>query len=81
MGFEIVDGPEVETDFYNFKYSNIPAHHPVRDMQDTFWLTLPGLLMRTHTSSVEIHTMVKREPPIAIVAPGRAYRMRELCIS
>ena len=74
MGFEIVDGPEVETDFYNFEALNIPADHPARDMQDTFWLTLPGLLMRTHTSSVEIHTMVKREPPFAIAAPGRAYR-------
>lgn len=74
MGFEIVEGPEVENDYHNFEALNIPSDHPARDMQDTFWLTLPGLLMRTHTSSVEIHTMQKRKPPIAIVAPGRAYR-------
>ncbi len=74
MGFEIIEGPEVETDFYNFEALNIPKDHPARDMQDTFWLTLPGLLMRTHTSSVEIHTMIKRKPPFAIAVPGRAYR-------
>lgn len=74
MGFEIVEGPEVEGEFYNFEALNIPADHPARDMQDTFWLTLPGLLMRTHTSSVEIHTMLKKKPPFAIAVPGRAYR-------
>ena len=61
MGFETVDGPEIETDFYNFEALNIPKDHPARDMQDTFWLTLPGFLMRTHTSSVEIHTMLKQQ--------------------
>lgn len=74
MGYEIADGPEVETDYHNFEALNIPANHPARDMQDTFWLTLPGILMRTHTSTVEVHTMLKRKPPIAIVAPGRCYR-------
>ena len=74
MGFETVDGPEVETDFYNFEALNIPADHPARDMQDTFWLTLPGFLMRTHTSSVEIHTMLKRKPPIAIIVPRTCLR-------
>jgi phenylalanyl-tRNA synthetase alpha chain len=74
MGFEIVEGPELEEDFYNFKALNIPDDHPARDMQDTFWLTLPGLLMRTHTSSVEIHSMLKKKPPLAIAVPGRAYR-------
>jgi phenylalanyl-tRNA synthetase alpha chain len=74
MGYEIVDGPEVETEHHNFEALNIPKYHPARDMQDTFWLTLPGMLMRTHTSTVEVHTMLKRKPPIAIVAPGRAYR-------
>lgn len=74
MGYEIVDGPEVENDYHNFEALNIPADHPARDMQDTFWLTLPNLLMRTHTSSVEVHTMQNRKPPIAIVAPGRCYR-------
>ncbi len=74
MGFEIAEGPEVEDEYYNFEALNIPADHPARDMQDTFWLTLPGLLMRTHTSSVEIHTMLKKKPPIAIAVLGRAYR-------
>ncbi|MBA2306786.1 phenylalanine--tRNA ligase subunit alpha [Candidatus Dependentiae bacterium] len=74
MGFELADGPELETDYYNFEALNIPKDHPARDMQDTFWLTLPGLLMRTHTSSVEIRTMANRKPPLAIVVPGRAYR-------
>lgn len=74
MGFEIVEGPELEEDFYNFEALNIPQDHPARDMQDTFWLTLPGRLMRTHTSSVEIRTMLNKKPPLAIVVPGRAYR-------
>lgn len=74
MGYEIVQGPEVENDFHNFEALNIPPDHPARDMQDTFWLTIPGLLLRTHTSSVEIHTMLKKKPPLAIVVPGRAYR-------
>lgn len=75
MGFTIADGPEVETDFYNFTALNIPADHPARDMHDTFWLdTTQPLLMRTHTSNVQIHTMKSQKPPIAIIAPGRCYR-------
>lgn len=74
MGFEILDGPEVETEFHNFDALNIPADHPARQIHDTFWLTIPNLLMRTHTSTVQIHAMTKRKPPIAIVAPGRCYR-------
>lgn len=74
MGFQIADGPEVETDYYNFKALNIPDDHPARDMHDTFWLDVPGLLMRTHTSPVQIHTMEQSKPPIAILAPGRCYR-------
>lgn len=74
MGYEVVDGPELENDYNNFEALNIAKDHPARDMQDTFWLTLPGLLMRTHTSSVETHIMQKRKPPIAIIAPGRTYR-------
>ncbi len=74
MGFEIADGPEVETDYYNFKALNIPDDHPARDMHDTFWLDVPGLLMRTHTSPVQIHAMENAKPPIAILAPGRCYR-------
>lgn len=74
MGFELADGPEVETDYYNFQALNIPADHPARDMQDTFWLDIPNLLLRTHTSTVQIHTMQSQKPPLAIFAHGRTYR-------
>lgn len=74
MGWEIADGPEVEADYYNFAALNIPADHPARDMHDTFWLNVPGLLMRTHTSTIQVHTMENKKPPMAIFAPGRAYR-------
>jgi len=74
MGYEIMDGPEVETEYYNFDALNIPADHPARDIQDTFWLTNPGWLLRTHTSSVQIHAMEKKGVPLAMVALGRAYR-------
>lgn len=74
MGWDIADGPEVETDYYNFGALNIPADHPARDMHDTFWLTIPNLLMRTHTSSIQIHSMENRKPPLALFCPGRAYR-------
>jgi len=74
IGFQIADGPEVESEFYNFEALNIPAHHPARDMQDTFFLTAPSLVMRTHTSNVQIHTMQKYTPPIAIISMGRVYR-------
>ena len=74
MGFDISDGPEVETAQHNFEDLNIPENHPARDMQDTFWLTLPNLLMRTHTSSVGVHAMKKRKLPLALVASGRCYR-------
>ena len=74
MGYQIADGPELETEFYNFEALNVPKDHPARDMQDTFWLDLPGQLMRTQTSNVQIHTMQNQKPPIAILAPGRVYR-------
>lgn len=74
MGYEIADGPELETEEYNFEALNIPADHPARDMWDTFWLESPGLLLRTHTSSVQVHVMKKQRPPIAVVAPGRCFR-------
>lgn len=74
MGYEIHDGREVETDWYNFGALNIPEDHPARDMWDTFWLDIPGLLLRTHTSTVQIHAMEKQELPLALVAPGRVYR-------
>lgn len=74
MGFEILQGSEVETAFINFEALNIPHDHPARDMHDTFWLDIPGMLLRTHTSTVQIHAMQRMQPPLAIVAPGRAYR-------
>lgn len=74
MGFEILDGPEVERDEINFEALNIPKHHPARDMQDTFWLTLPDMLLRTHTSSVQVHGMRSQPLPLACAALGRCYR-------
>ncbi len=74
MGFEVASGPEVENEFYNFDALNIPASHPSRDMQDTFWLDVPGLLLRTQTSSVQVRYMEKNNPPIRIVCPGRVFR-------
>lgn len=74
MGYEIASGPEVVTDYYNFEALNIPAHHPARELQDTFWLTNPEYLLRTHTSSVQIKTMEEKSVPLAVFAPGRVYR-------
>lgn len=73
MGFDIVDGPEIETPFYNFEALNIPAHHPARAMHDTFYFG-DGRLLRTHTSPVQIRTMEERKPPFRLIAPGRVYR-------
>jgi phenylalanyl-tRNA synthetase alpha chain len=73
MGFEVVVGPEVESDYYNFEALNIPQGHPARDDQDTFYLT-ENLLLRAHTSPVQIRTMERREPPLRIVVPGRVFR-------
>jgi phenylalanyl-tRNA synthetase alpha chain len=73
MGYRLETGPEVETDFYNFEALNIPPHHPARDMQDTFYVE-GGLLLRTHTSPVQIRTMQKRRPPIKMVALGKVFR-------
>ncbi|MFK8028546.1 MAG: phenylalanine--tRNA ligase subunit alpha [Gammaproteobacteria bacterium] len=72
-GFEVADGPEIEDDFHNFEALNIPQHHPARAMHDTFYFD-DGLLLRTHTSSVQIRTMENSAPPIRIIAPGRVYR-------
>ncbi len=74
MGYEVVTGPEVVTDYYNFQALNIPAHHPARELQDTFWLTNPEYLLRTHTSSVQIQAMENKKVPLAIFAPGRVFR-------
>ncbi len=73
MGFEIVFGPDVETEYYNFDALNIPANHPARDMWDTFWLR-NNLLLRTHTSPMQIRYMETHKPPLRIVVPGRCYR-------
>ena len=73
MGFELIDGPEVESEYYNFEALNIPEGHPARDSQDTFYL--PGrMLLRTHTSPVQIRTMEQRTPPLRIAVPGRVFR-------
>ncbi len=77
MGFDVVDGPEVETDHYNFEALNVPADHPARDMQDTFYIG-PELLLRTQTSAAQIRTMETRKPPIRIICPGRVFRADEV---
>jgi phenylalanyl-tRNA synthetase alpha chain len=74
IGFEIADGPEIETDFYNFTALNIPENHPARAMHDTFYIDDKHVL-RTHTSPVQVHYMQKHEPPLKIIAPGRVYRV------
>ena len=84
MRFEIAGGPEMETEYYNFDALNVPPDHPARDMWDTFWIASnpeqikkevkPGLLLRTHTSPVQVRYLEKHQPPIKIVAPGKCYR-------
>lgn len=85
LGFDVATGPEIELDYYNFEALNLPKDHPARDMQDTFYVDAPWIesdpgsadgtvLLRTHTSPVQIRTMLARRPPIRIVAPGRVYR-------
>ena len=79
IGFSVVEGPEIETPYYNFEALNIPEFHPVRDDMDTFYLDLPKsaptpLLLRTHTSPMQIRTMEKRKPPVRVVVPGKVYR-------
>ncbi len=73
MGFDIAEGPEVEYDYYNFEALNIPADHPARDTQDTFYIT-DNILLRTQTSSVQIHVMENKKPPIRVISPGRVFR-------
>ncbi|PTL39891.1 phenylalanine--tRNA ligase subunit alpha [Alkalicoccus saliphilus] len=78
MGFQVAEGPEVETDYYNFESLNLPKHHPARDMQDTFFIT-SDLLLRTQTSPVQVRTMEKHEGrgPVKIICPGKVYRRDE----
>jgi phenylalanyl-tRNA synthetase alpha chain len=73
LGYRVAEGPEVETDYYNFTALNIPPGHPARGMQDTFFID-EGLVLRTHTSPVQIRTMLSQEPPVYVVCPGRTYR-------
>ncbi len=73
LGFAVVGGPEMETEFYNFEALNIPADHPARDTQDTFWLT-NGWLLRTHTSPCQVRAMQRFGPPLRVIAPGRCFR-------
>jgi phenylalanyl-tRNA synthetase alpha chain len=73
LGYRVAEGPEVETDYYNFTALNIPEHHPARGEHDTFFLD-EGLVLRTHTSPVQIRTMLSQEPPVYVVCPGRTYR-------
>jgi phenylalanyl-tRNA synthetase alpha chain len=79
IGFSVVEGPEIETPYYNFEALNIPEFHPVRDDMDTFYLELPKgattpLLLRTHTSPMQIRTMEKQKPPVRVIVPGKVYR-------
>jgi phenylalanyl-tRNA synthetase alpha chain len=73
LGFSVVDGPEIESDYHNFEALNIPRDHPARDMQDTFYFS-EDTLLRTHTSPVQIRTMLARRPPVRVIVPGRVYR-------
>ncbi|MGB6717146.1 MAG: phenylalanine--tRNA ligase subunit alpha, partial [Candidatus Acidiferrales bacterium] len=75
IGFSVVEGPEIETAYYNFEALNIPEHHPARDNMDTFYISnAPGYLLRTHTSPMQARTMEKQQPPVRIVVPGKVYR-------
>jgi phenylalanyl-tRNA synthetase alpha chain len=77
LGFTVLDGPEAETEYYNFDALNIPADHPARDMQDTFWLK-DGRLLRTHTSPVQVRALERLGPPLLMIAPGRVFRNEEV---
>lgn len=79
IGFNISEGPEVEDDWHNFSALNLPEHHPARDMQDTFFVqTDPSILLRTHTSSVQVRHMEANKPPIRTISPGRVYRNEDI---
>lgn len=80
IGFSVHEGPEIETDYYNFEALNIPKNHPARDMQDTLYVT-EDLLLRTHTSPIQIHVMKEHQPPLKVIAPGRVYRSDEVDVS
>jgi phenylalanyl-tRNA synthetase alpha chain len=73
LGFRVEEGPEIETDYYNFEALNFPKDHPARDMQDTFYVT-DDIVLRTHTSPVQIRVMEKNKPPLRVIVPGKVYR-------
>ena len=73
LGFSVVEGPEIELDYYNFEALNIPKDHPARDMQDTFYVS-DNIVLRTHTSPVQVRVMEKQRPPVRIICPGKVYR-------
>ena len=77
MGFDVVDGPEIETDYYNFEALNLPKDHPARDMQDTFYIA-ENILLRSQTSAAQVRVMETRKPPIRIICPGRVFRSDEV---
>jgi phenylalanyl-tRNA synthetase alpha chain len=74
LGFEVVEGPDVELDYYNFEALNIPKDHPARDMQDTFYVS-DNIVLRTHTSPIQVRVMERQPPPVRVIAPGKAYRV------
>ncbi|MFV9691377.1 MAG: phenylalanine--tRNA ligase subunit alpha [Desulfobacteria bacterium] len=74
LGFEILEGPDIESDYYNFEALNLPKDHPARDMQDTFYIS-DNVVLRTHTSPIQIRAMEKQQPPIRMIGPGKAYRV------
>ncbi len=74
LGFEVAEGPDVELDYYNFEALNIPKDHPARDMQDTFYIS-DNVVLRTHTSPIQVRVMERQSPPVRIIAPGKAYRV------
>lgn len=77
MGFSVQYGPDIDTDYYNFEVLNMPADHPARDMQDTFYIT-PSMLLRTHTSNVQARVMEMQKPPLRVISPGKAYRNEDV---
>ena len=77
LGFEVMEGPEVELDYYNFELMNLPKNHPARDAQDTFYMD-DNIVLRTHTSPMQARAMLSRKPPIRIICPGRVYRADEM---
>jgi len=79
MGFSTAEGPEIETEYYNYEALNFPPDHPARDMQDTYFIA-PGWLLRSHTSPVQVREMEKRRPPVRIIMPGRVYRNEDISV-